>query len=41
MKLITLGQINKNIFYPIIGGLFLFLFTFLFSIDKLTIYDKV
>ena len=36
MKLITLGQINKNIFYPILGGLFLFLFTFLFSIDNLT-----
>ena len=36
MKLITIGEIDKNIFYQIFGGIFLFLNSLLFYFDNLT-----
>ena len=40
MKLITLGQIDKNIYYPILGGIFLFLNGLLFYFDNLTMITR-
>ena len=37
MKLITIGKIDKYIFYPIIGGIFKFLVKLFFSFENLTI----
>ena len=37
MKLISIGQLDKNIFYPLLGGIFNFIINFILSYEKLTI----
>ena len=40
MKLISIGQLDKNFLYPIVGGIFKFIIKLLLKIENLTILSN-